>query len=228
MATPLSILVVEDHDLLREAMLGMLRDNGYAAAGVYCAEDVAAAAALHRPDLYVVDLNLPGEDGISLAARLRSSQPDAGIVMVSARSDLVDRLTGYKTGADVYLTKPFEIEELLAVIESLGTRLKKDQPLAGCVLQPARLAMKGPTGEVLLTHSEIDLLRAFIEAPDGILAHDQVALHLKLGPDASSRPTANVRLSQLRRKLAGSGAEEPIIRAIRSTGYKLCVPMTIA
>jgi len=227
MATPLNILVVEDHDLLRHIMVGMLREHGHNAEGVFCAEDVANVQ--QPPHVYVVDLNLPGEDGISLTRRLRQCYPKAGIVIVSARTDLVDRLTGYRTGADVYLSKPFESEELLAVIESMRLRTQVElQAQHGLLLNVARLSLTGPSSEVWLTQSEVSLLVEFLQAKDMVLNHDEVAVHLNLKMDVDSRATLNVRLSHLRKKLQLAGAEEPTIRAIRGHGYKLCAQMNLA
>lgn len=227
MATPLNILVVEDHDLLRHTMVGMLREHGHNAEGAFCAEEVDQAKKQH--DVYIVDLNLPGEDGISLTRRIRESRPQAGIVIVSARADLVDRLTGYKTGADVYLTKPFDSEELLAVIESIRLRsrvlVKAHHEMS---LDVGRLLLTGPLSQIVLTQSEVSLLVGFSKAEDMILGHSPVAVHLNLDDDAASRATLNVRLSHLRKKLAQAGATEPSIRAIRGHGYKLCTPIRLA
>lgn len=227
MATSLDILVVEDHDLLREAIVSMLCENGHRAEGVYCAEDVGASLAVKVPDIYILDLNLPGEDGISLSHRLRADQPSAGIVIVSARSDLVDRLAGYKTGADVYLTKPFETDELLAIIQSIGARMKRGASDLSMVLDVDRLAFKGPIAEVFLTQAEVDLLKGMVFADEQVLSHAEVAAHLKLPNGPLFRATLNVRLSQLRKKLASSGTEEPTIRSIRGLGYKLCVQLVV-
>src|SRR3990167_1586960 len=224
MATPLNILVVEDHDLLRQTLVGMLRDHGHNAEGVFCAEDVEKAQT--PPDIYIVDLNLPGEDGISLTRRLRQSRPQAGIVIVSAGADLVDRMMGYKTGADVYLTKPFETEELLAVIESISLRMQMlVETHCALSLDVGRLMLSGPLSEILLTQSEVSLLVGFVQAPDQVLEHGPVAAHLKLDDDPASRASLNVRLSQLRKKLLLAGAEEPSIRSIRGHGYKLCLKL---
>ena len=226
MGTPLNILVVEDHDLLRHTMVGLLREHGHNAEGVFCAEDVDQA--LMTPDIYIVDLNLPGEDGISLTSRLRQSTPHVGIVIVSARSELLDRMQGYKTGADVYLTKPFESEELLAVIESIRLRRKLQVDAHhGLSLDMKRMLVKGPVATSLLTQAEVNLLVGFSQADEQVLGHGPVAAFLKLDEGAASRATLNVRLSHLRKKLQMAGAEEPSIRAIRGHGYKLCLQLQI-
>lgn len=227
MATSLDILVIEDHDLLRQAIVSMLCENGHRAEGVYCAEDVDASLAVKVPDIYIVDLNLPGEDGISLSHRLRANQPSAGIVIVSARSDLVDRLAGYKTGADVYLTKPFATDELLVIIQSIGARMKRSVSDLAVVLDVDRLAFNGPTAEVFLTQAEVDLLKGMVFADEQFLSHAEVAAHLNLHNGPLLRTTLNVRLSQLRKKLASSGTEGPTLRSIRGLGYKLCMPLVL-
>jgi DNA-binding response OmpR family regulator len=228
MAPPLNILVVEDHDLLRHATVGMLCENGHNAQGVFRAEDVDEGHSLALPDLYIIDLNLPGEDGISLAKRLRRARPGAGIVIVSARSDLGDRLTGYKTGADIYLTKPFDAEELLAVINSIALRIKGSEDEVSCKLDTVRLTLHGPEREVSLSQSEVRLLVGLSQARDQVLGHALAASHLRVGDDATSRANLNVRLSQLRKKMSLAGAEEPTIRAVRGHGYKLCLKLHLS
>jgi len=226
MATPLNILVVEDHDLLRQTIVAMLVEHGYRAEGVYSAEEVDVHASNCVPDVYIIDLNLPGEDGISLAGRLRKSSPNSGIIIVSARGDLVDRLMGYKTGAEVYLTKPFDSDELLAIIESIEIRIRlfrSEKSQHSFHLDRKKLVFKGPIGEVILTQAEVGLLSAMYLASDKMLSHRQIADHLNLDRDPAFRSTLNVRLSQLRKKLSVCGAEEPMIRAVRGVGYKLCL-----
>ncbi len=126
MNSPLSlnILVVEDNDSLREATVDFLNAHGHIAQGVVNAEDVDDTPTRDVPDLYLIDVNLPGENGFSLAQRIRQSQPGAGIVLMTARAQLNDRLDGYHHGADNYLIKPVEQLELLACIRSLAFRLK--------------------------------------------------------------------------------------------------------
>jgi len=119
---PLKIVVIEDYDALREAMCDVLSRDGHDVIGVAMAEEVDDESAGFVSDLYIIDINLPGEDGISLAQRIRRSQPEVGIVIVSARSTVSDRIGGYKSGANIYLTKPLSIEELRAVVEGFVQR----------------------------------------------------------------------------------------------------------
>lgn len=144
-APPLHILLIEDNDSLREATLEFLNDNGHHATGVASAEEVDETPTRDVPDLYLVDVNLPGENGFALTQRIRKSQPLAGIVLMTARSQLRDRLDGYDCGADNYLIKPVEQAELLACIHSLAMRLKSSPALvahgfgaAQPIVQPVR------------------------------------------------------------------------------------------
>ena len=124
MATHLNIIVIEDNEDLRETMVDALRGQGYQVTGLDCAEALPEQTAWQRVDIMVVDLNLPGEDGLSVVARVRSIQPDVGIIMVTARNQPKDRQVGYSAGADNYLTKPFSLQELNATISSLGRRIQ--------------------------------------------------------------------------------------------------------
>ena len=123
MATHLNIVVVEDNDDLREAIVEVLSALGHRVLGLTCAEELGDEGAQAVIDLLVVDLNLPGEDGVSLTRRLRQIQPGLRILMMTARDTVRDKVSGYEAGADMYLTKPVSIEELTAAVQSLEQRL---------------------------------------------------------------------------------------------------------
>lgn len=228
MSTRLNILVVEDHDLLRETMVEMLCEGGHAARGVFCAEEVDGSDTQHVPDLYILDLNLPGEDGLSLARRLRATRPGAAIVIVSARDELADRLGGYKSGGDVYLTKPFDPDELLAVVDSIAHRLKPLESSDMLKLDSRRSILAGDSGrEVSLSLSEMRLLMNLIRTRDRMLSFSQTAECLNLQDVPASRPTLNARLSQLRKKLQSVCEEDNPLRSVHKKGYMLCVPIQL-
>lgn len=125
--TPLlNIVLVEDHDLLRTVTESVLTGAGHKVLALGCAEEVDEALSGMNPDLYILDLNLPGEDGISLARRIRRSHPRVGIIMTTVRSEVTDRLDGYESGADIYLPKPTDPTELLAAAVALARRLRPE------------------------------------------------------------------------------------------------------
>jgi DNA-binding response OmpR family regulator len=124
----LNIVVVEDHDDLRELTCLALSHRGHHVVGLSCAEELEDQAGGGPVDVFVIDLNLPGEDGISLTQRLRHVYPLVGIVMLTARSQNKDKVLGYDSGADLYMTKPVNFEELCAAIQSFARRRQASAP----------------------------------------------------------------------------------------------------
>lgn len=228
MTRPLRIIVIEDNDAVRDAMCDVLNKDGHDVIGVAAAEDVDDEPVGFVSDLYIVDLNLPGEDGISLAKRIRRSQPDVGIVIVSARTAVDDRVGGYESGANIYLTKPVSLDELRAVVGGFGQRIvsRETLPKHRLTLSPLRMLLMGPTGEIRLTQPELVLLSAFSRAHQQSLEHWQVAEHLGQG-GSISKENLEVRLGRLRKKLMTCGVDAPGIQSMRGVGYRLCVPIKI-
>jgi DNA-binding response OmpR family regulator len=225
----LHILVVEDNDGLREATVSFLNANGHSAAGVDSAEEVDDTPLRDIPDLYLIDVTLPGEDGFSLAQRVRASQPLVGIVLITARGQLTDRLEGYSRGADAYLIKPVERVELLACINNLGRRLKPAPSPEDLhfVLNTQSLSLSGPGGQVLLSHGEGQLLAALCRAAGKKLERWQ-AMQLVDAKEKGLVPAnLEMRISALRRKLSTCGAPDDAIRTLRGVGYALCCPVQV-
>lgn len=225
---PLRIVVVEDYDALREAICDALAQDGHEVVGMSMAEDVDDEPTGFVSDLYIIDINLPGQDGISLAQRIRRSQPDVGIVIVSARTSVDDRIDGYRSGANIYLTKPLSLEELRAVVDGivqrqLSTEASRASPVR---LSPMKMLVTGPSGTTRLTQPEVLLLVALSRAPQRELEHWQVATHLGSGEEIS-KDNLEVKLGRLRKKLIACGAEVPAIQSLRGVGYRLMCPMEI-
>ena len=225
----LKILVIEDNDALREATLAFLQRRGHDARGVSSAEEVSDAAGGFLPDLYIIDLMLPAEDGLSLTRRLRQAHPGAGIIITTALSRIGDKVIGYRSGTDLYLTKPLDPEELLAGLEALGTRLRHKSAVPDALLlQLARLKLSGPSGEVELSAGEATVLCAFVRAPGRSLERWQ--LDEIIGGEGHAMPSAGtieMRITRLRKKLTALGAEPPGIKAIHKVGYTLCAAVTL-
>ena len=223
------VLVIEDHDDLREATMAVLEANGFVVDGISAAEELDDYAQHERPSLYVVDLNLPGEDGLSLTRRLRSGQPGAGIVMTTARTQIQDRVKGYESGADIYLPKPVSPEELVAALQALATRIQiRESACPGGVwLDTTVRTLHGPHGEVKLSDAETRLLSAMATAREGMLERWQVAVQLGAQDAEISRDSLQNRISQLRKKMSASAGEGEFIRSVRKEGYKLCVDLKL-
>ena len=228
MNTQMTVMLVEDHDALRNATARVLQQAGFEVVGVSSAEDVDDQHEARLYDAYVVDLNLPGEDGISLTKRLRQAHPKANIVMTTARSHLNDRIHGYDSGADIYMSKPVAPEELVAALYRLVTRSKTADNIAhGLQLDPRQQWLAGPAGQCRLAISEVRVLLALAMAKEQTLERWQLLVQLSPDGEEISSDNLQVRLSQLRKKLAKCGVEGESIKALRGMGYKLCVPIVV-
>lgn len=229
MTTPLNIVVVEDHDALRDVTVEALSQHGHNVRGVDCAEALPDETGLTPIDLMVIDLNLPGEDGISLAARIRAAQPNIGIIMVTARSQVRDRMVGYENGADIYLSKPTSVDELAAAIKALTRRIKPHgSPDSTFKLDLATYSLAGPHASVSLSSHEAAQLAAFARAQDQQLETWQLIALTGKPVNEASKKALKVQLVRLRKKLLQVGAAEPTVKAIRGQGYKLCVKLAIS
>jgi len=227
--TALKILVVEDNDELRAATLAFLQSQGHYVRGVPMAEEINDVTGGFVPDVYVIDLNLPDEDGLSLTRRLRASQPNVGIVITTARAQIGDKVVGYESGADLYLTKPVHPQELMAGVTALGKRLRtKSARENALVLQLSQLQLTGPDGLVDLTASDVQILCALARAPGQSLERWQLGEIIAAGSD--SPPTAatmEMRIARLRKKLTSAGAVQPCIKALHKVGYTLCCSVVL-
>ena len=234
MATCLNIVVVEDHDDLRELTCMALSHRGHQVVGLSCAEELEDEAGGGPVDVFVIDLNLPGEDGISLAKRLRHVYPLVGIVMLTARSQNKDKVLGYESGADLYMTKPVNIDELCAAMQSFARRRQAIDPSVlgpgharASALRLNKLALSGPGGDVRLSAAEADMLTAFARAPGGRLETWQLAQILDIDIDNLNKASLEVRIVRLRKKLQDVGTAGVVIEPIRNVGYQLCVSLQI-
>jgi DNA-binding response OmpR family regulator len=225
----LKILLVEDNDALREATLAFLQQQSHDVRGVAMAEDIDDMAGGFLPDVYVIDLNLPDEDGLNLTKRLRAAHPNVGIVITTARSQIGDKVMGYQNGADLYLTKPVHPQELLAGLTALGNRLRtSSQQQDVLVLDPSRMQLSGPSGMLDLTASDTEILIALARAPGHKLERWQIAEVLSGSTsEPPSAATLEMRIARLRKKLAAAGAPAPHIKAIHKVGYALCIPVVL-
>ena len=225
----LKVLVVEDHDALREATIAFLQHEGHYVRGIAQAEEIDDIPGGYFADVYVIDLNLPDEDGLSLTRRLRAAQPDVGIVIATARTQIGDRVLGYNSGADIYMTKPLDPQELRAGISALGKRLfTLGWQKQAMVLDLKRMLLISPEAQVEMTDSDALLLSALARAPGYKLERWQIA-EIVGGTDAEtpSASTLEMRISRLRKKLAAVGAPAPHIKAQHKFGYTLCTPVVM-
>lgn len=221
MDTLLNIVVVEDHHLLRELTVDVLRSKGHHVVGIESAEALAELSGMPI-DLMVIDLNLPGEDGISLVRRIRHAQPDIGIIMLTARIQTADRMAGYESGADIYLTKPTPPEELSIAIQAVARRIKpKFIKTILLRLDEQQCTLTGTLQSISLTPLESDLLVAFIRAEDQKLESWQLIELITTPEKDYSKANLELMVSRLRKKIVDAGSNKLPIQSIREFGYKL-------
>ena len=229
MSPALSIALVEDHDRLREATAGLLRRNGHHVFELEAAEDLEGVVGGALVHLFILDLNLPSEDGLAFARRLREIQPHVGIIMVTARGSSQHIAKGYQEGADVYLVKPVNPEILLGAIASIQRRLTEIPERGTGLLQLdlSLLRLTGPSGEIGLTPAEAAVLAGLIRSPLRTLDIYQLSQLMGQSPEGFKKASLEVRIVRLRKKLVEAGAEPGCIKPQRLLGYQLCVPIEI-
>lgn len=222
------IVVVDDEEDLRDPVAEYLRNEGL---HVSTAESGAALDAIMRErpvDIVILDVNMPGEDGFSIARRLRA-RAAIGIIMLTAKRDTVDRVVGIELGADDYLTKPFELRELLARVRGLLRRLGAgSQPTASlgrevrfgrCLLNLDTRKLYCAEGtELPLTAMEFDLLQAFAGHPNRVLSRDRL-LDLAHRDGEPFDRSIDMRIVRLRRKIEADPARPQTIKTVRGAGY---------
>ena len=227
---PLVLALVEDDRLLREEIEVHLRAHGFDVHAANSAKGLDDLNARIAFDLYLIDLNLPGENGLSLCRRVRQSRPDAGIVIMTARVALNDKIAGYKQGgADLYMTKPVAPDELVLVLQSLGRRLKQVQTTQewSLSLRDRTLLGPDPSQKLRLTSKEKTILLALVQAKDNTL-ESAVLCDLFADEDDDalmSKHALEELVARLRKKFktVQTEGDEPAIKSVRGVGYQLCV-----
>lgn len=228
----LNVVLVEDHDILRQMLTQALQEANHTVVALSCAEELEDVAAGQPVDVFLIDLNLPGEDGLSLTERLRAAYPLVGIIIVTARSGLTDKLEGYAHGADLYLTKPLEVPELCAAVDAQGRRRQRVQDLlaerqAFTLFQQQLQVIKTGHIPVSMSSAEVAILVAFARAPGQRLAYWQIAETLGLDLQTYPKASLEVRIVRLRKKLVEAGAPATCIEAMRGHGYQLCIELRL-
>ncbi|WP_430397028.1 response regulator [Ferrovibrio sp.] len=234
------IIVVDDEAGIREMLAEYLSGHGFVVRAADGAAHCRRLLAEEAADLVVLDINMPGEDGLSLARWLRGEAAfsSIGIVMLTAESDVVDRVVGLEVGADDYVTKPFDLRELRARIRTV---LRRVQPVAAAQAaeKPAaadngedvvrfgqrllnlgsRKLYDGAGGEIPLTAMEFDLLQAFARHPDRVLSRDQL---LDLAHHGQWEPfdrSIDIRVARLRRKIEADPSHPAVLKTVHGAGY---------
>jgi two-component system, OmpR family, response regulator len=235
MTGPPRLIVVDDEPELRQLLLEYLGKRGFAVRAAASGRELDTCLATETADLLILDITMPDEDGLSIARRIRTHSV-IPILMLTAVNDVVDRVVGLELGADDYVTKPFDVRELLARIRAL---LRRAEPVPAVPVAPLPLPdQKNPVrfgkvildmdshclldgnGETLpLTSMEFDLLRAFTENPNKVLTRDRL---LDLAHNRDWEPfdrSIDIRIARLRRKIEPDPAKPQVIKTIHGVGY---------
>jgi DNA-binding response OmpR family regulator len=227
------IIIVEDEATQRQMLLEYLNKQNYRVSAADGGGALRRLCERELPQLVLLDVGLPGEDGFALARWLRERSGRIGIIMVTAASDTVDRVVGLETGADDYIGKPYEPRELLARIKSVLRRVTGAPATSGPrlrmgrrVLDLEKRVLSDPAGgaDETLTASEFDLLKVFAENPNRPLTRDwllEVTAHREM--EAFDR-AIDLRITRLRRKIEVDPAHPDSIRTVRGVGYMFVPP----
>lgn len=232
------ILVVDDDKEIRTLLSGFLMRHGYRVSVAQNGAAMMQTLGAARIDLIILDIMMPGDDGLNLCRRLRARET-VPIIMLTAVGEETDRVIGLEMGADDYLTKPFGVRELLARIRAVLRRAAIPAPgsatgtrrvfeFAGWRLDATRRRLHSPEKALVdLRSAEFDLLLALVERPQHVLTRDQL-LDLARGRAATAFDRSiDVHISRLRQRLEVDPKEPDLIKTVRSEGYVFAAPVTL-
>ncbi len=231
-------ILIEDDAEISELISRYLENNGMDVTRLPNGEGLDAKLAGGAFDFIILDLNLPGEDGLSICRRVRAAH-DIPIIIVTAQGEDVDKILGLEMGADDYIVKPFNPRELLARIRAVLRRAEPQSRVGGGSSQSFQFLgwrvnllsreVVSPSGmKVAMTGAEFDLLHAFCENPNRVLTRDQL-INMTHGPTAGPyERSIDVLISRLRQKLEKDPKNPTIIQTVRSEGYMLSAPVNKA
>lgn len=228
------ILVVDDDPRVRDLLTRYLEGEGYKVASVEHGDAMRCHLTDNPVDLVILDLNLPGEDGLSLARELRAAS-DIAIIMITGKGDPIDRVVGLEVGADDYIPKPFELREVLARIRAVLRRaanrtteaptIEAPSP-SGCIgfagwrFDPTKRELRNPNGEMVsLSTGEFDLLATFLQHPTRVLNRDQLLDQLRGRDWSPFDRSIDTQVGRLRKKIERDPGNPDLIKTVRGVGY---------
>lgn len=229
----LRIGIVEDNDDLRSSLTEVLGSLGHEITEFSCAEDTNESAVIETLELLLLDLNLPGEDGLSLAARLKRVQPRLRVIMMTTRTAVDERVRGYDVGADLYLPKPVFEQEILAAVRAIGRQIRQDAVEAArerstlLLLDIQALQLQSHSATVAINAVEAALLSALARAPGQRLESWQLLQVTDEDTTTATLGNLPVRMARLRGKLSQAGYPASALKALRNSGYQLCVDLEV-
>ena len=228
MAKKLSIIVIEDNDFIRNSLIDLFFEKGHSTIGYTFSDALKEGIDCLKADVFIIDIKLPLIHSFNLAKKIRASNVNSGLIMVSFFSKINNKVRGYACGADIYLNKPVEPKELLAIIDRFSNKIKQQNLLNyDAKLLLPKLILEKKSINVKLTQHEADLLQAFAIEPTNILSRQKVIKILSSTKDIVSEISMEVRISGLRKKINSLGIKNNPITPIRKIGYRLCIELNI-
>ncbi|GAB2664747.1 two-component system response regulator TorR [Vibrio panuliri] len=227
------VLVVEDDAVTRSKLVGYFQNEGYTVSEAESGEQMRDTLQNHSIDLVMLDINLPGEDGLMLTRELRS-QSDIGIILVTGRTDSIDKIVGLEMGADDYVTKPFELRELLVRVKNLLWRISAARNAGSVVDQKndanivrfgewmfdiQRRALSRNGEPVKLTKAEYELLVALSSYPNQVLSRERILNMISHRVDAPNDRTIDVLIRRMRAKMEFDPKNPQIFVTVHGEGY---------
>jgi len=218
------LLVVEDEPKVARMLQRGLAEEGYQVDVCERAQDAEKQVRSISYDLMLLDWSLPDDDGVAMLRRLRDGGWHVPVLMLTARGTIGERVTGLRAGADDYLIKPFDFDELLARIEALlrrgGARLSTSR-FESLNLDATKRSLRGPSGEVELTAREFSLCAEFLAHPGEVLTRSALLTHAWGASYDRTHNVVDVYVGYLRTKLSSVGVSDVEIQAVRGMGYRL-------
>lgn len=227
------ILVIDDDPMVREMVTDVLDDSGFKCIAVGSAEEAGDILSSEDISLMVVDLGLPGMDGLTFTRNIKASS-DMGIIILSGRGDTMEKIIGLEVGADDYLGKPFEPRELVARVRSILRRTAPDTPpstdtasvstdtymFLGMILDANKRSLISPDGDQIdLSTSEYEMLFAFVTHPNTVLCRDQLMDMIFSNDAPAFDRSIDIRVARLRKKIDTDPSRPKIIKTVRNAGY---------
>ena len=244
MSTPQHILVVDDDQRIRTMLRRYLEGEGFKVTEAGDGAAMRAAIAAGPVDLVMLDLMMPGEDGLTLARYIRQ-RSETPIIMLTGKNDLIDRVAGLEAGADDYVAKPFHLREILARIRTVMRRVPPPaaMPAAAAIAEPPaetlhfqgwtmdllRRELRRADGDVIaLTSAEFELLRVFATHPNRVLNRDQLMEQLKGREWEAYDRAIDTQVVRLRKKIEADPGNPTLIKTVRGAGYVFATPVSKA
>lgn len=240
MSSDFHIAVLDDEPDITQLLAGYLQGHGYRVTQLHDGPALMHTMRSDPPALVLLDLGLPGEDGLRIARQLREHW-QCGLVILTGRGDAVDKVVGLEVGADDYVTKPFDLRELLARIKAVLRRTTAAPAMAvptaptaapsrwrfdGWLLDGAARRLTHPAGQdVALTGGEFDLLRSFVQHAGRVLSRDFLLEHTRGREAGPFDRTIDVQVGRLRKKLEVDPEDPQLIKSVRGAGYIFVAPV---